>query len=163
MDIHYDTSFKSILEVDSISSTPRAYIRSWSSKGARLWSISRPFIYSFCIGHSTFTLALRFRLSLIQPSASSFFMCECGHGLDAFGTHLTCCLFRGQWITTHDIIRNIMYAFIWKSGRNVWRKWWYAFMSKVSLWVNFYMTLVDHVFVANVVVINMRNNGYECH
>jgi hypothetical protein len=29
--------------------------------------------------------------------------------------HLTCCLFGGQQIVTHDIIRNIMYALIWVS------------------------------------------------
>jgi hypothetical protein len=38
---------------------------------------------------------LRFRLSLIWPSTSNLFMCKCGHGLDAFGTHLTHSPFRG--------------------------------------------------------------------
>jgi hypothetical protein len=37
-------------------------------------------------------------------------MCECGHMLDAFGTHLACCLFGGQQIITHDAIRDVMYA-----------------------------------------------------
>jgi hypothetical protein len=37
-------------------------------------------------------------------------MCECGHGLDAFGTHLVRWLFGGQWITTHDAIQDVMYA-----------------------------------------------------
>jgi hypothetical protein len=60
-------------------------------------------------------------------------MCECGHGLDAFGTHLDHCPFGGQWITTHYTIQNIMYDFIQKSGHVVWRKQWYAFTSGISL------------------------------
>jgi hypothetical protein len=47
---------------------------------------------------------LCFCLSLIQPSAFSFFTCECGHGLDVFGTHLIRCLFGGQQIATHEVI-----------------------------------------------------------
>jgi hypothetical protein len=36
MDFHHDTSFRSILEDDSISSTSKVYIHSCSNKGARL-------------------------------------------------------------------------------------------------------------------------------
>jgi len=104
MDIHHDTSFKSILEDDSISSTSKVRIRSCLGKGARLWLVVRPSIYSFHITHFTFTLVLCFHLDLIQPSTSSLFTCECGHGLDTFSTHLTCCLFGGQQIATHDVI-----------------------------------------------------------
>jgi len=43
-------------------------------------------------------------------------MCECGHGLDAFGTHLGHCPFGGQWITTHHTIQNVMYDFIQRVG-----------------------------------------------
>ncbi len=43
-------------------------------------------------------------------------MCECGHGLDTFGTHLVRWLFGGQWITTHDVIQDIMYASFEKMG-----------------------------------------------
>ncbi len=95
MDIHHDTSFRSILEGDSISSTFKSHICSCSSKGARLWLIIKPFICSFRITHFTFISMLRFRLSLIWPSTSNLFMCKCGHGLDAFGTHLTHSPFRG--------------------------------------------------------------------
>jgi hypothetical protein len=49
MDIHHDTSFKSILEENSISWTFKACIHSCSSKGARLWLVAKPFIHSFCI------------------------------------------------------------------------------------------------------------------
>jgi hypothetical protein len=45
-----------------------------------------------------------------------------------------------------------MYALIQKSGHNVWKEWWYALMSKVSLRTNLYMTRKDQVFVADVVV-----------
>jgi hypothetical protein len=103
MYIHHDTSLKSILKDDSISSTYRVRIRSCSGKGARLWLITRPFIRSFCITHSTFTSTLRFHLNLIQLSASSFLTCECGHELDAFDTHLVHCPFGNQRITTHDV------------------------------------------------------------
>jgi hypothetical protein len=89
--------------------------------------IVRPFIHLFCIAHSTFTSTLRFRFDLIQPLAFSFFTCECGNGLGAFNTHLTCYPFGGQ----HDAIRNVMYALVQESGHIVWREWWYAFMSKV--------------------------------
>ncbi len=95
MDIHHDTSFRSILKDNSISSTSRAHICFCLSKGARLWLITRPSIYSFCIAHSTFTLALHFHLNLIQPLASKFFTYECGHRLDASGTHLFHCPFGG--------------------------------------------------------------------
>ncbi len=49
-------------------------------------------------------------------------MYECGHGLDAFGTHLVCCLFGGQQIATNDTIQDVMYAFIRESGHIVWRE-----------------------------------------
>jgi hypothetical protein len=49
-------------------------------------------------------------------------MCEYGHGLDTFDTHLTGCPFGGQWIATHDTIRDVMYAFVRESGHVVWRE-----------------------------------------
>ncbi len=67
-------------------------------------------------------------------------MCECGHGLDAFGTHLTQCPFGGQQVATYDAIRNIMYPLTSKSGHVVWREQWYTLMSGVSLQVDLYMT-----------------------
>jgi hypothetical protein len=65
MDIHRDTSFKSILEDDSISSTFKACIRFCSGKGVGLWLIVKPSINSFHIAHFIFTLALCFHLGLI--------------------------------------------------------------------------------------------------
>jgi hypothetical protein len=67
-------------------------------------------------------------------------MCECGHWLDAFGMHLIHCPFKGQRIITRDVIKDVVYAFIQKSGHVVWKEWWYAFMSRISLQANFYMT-----------------------
>jgi hypothetical protein len=86
MNVHHDTSFRSILMDDSIFSTSKARICYYSGKGAKLWLVARPSICSFCIAHFTFTSVLRFCLDLIQPSASSLFTCECGHGLDAFSS-----------------------------------------------------------------------------
>jgi hypothetical protein len=114
MDIHHDTSLSSILEDDSISSSSKAHICSCWAKGARVWLLARPSIYSFHITHFIFTLVLRFCLSLIQHLMSSFFTCECGHGLDASNTHLARCPFGGLRITAHDAIRNVMYALAWK-------------------------------------------------
>ncbi len=65
MEVHHDTSFRSILEDDSISLAFRARICFCSSKGVGLWLIARPFICSFYIAQSTFILALCFCLSLI--------------------------------------------------------------------------------------------------
>jgi hypothetical protein len=48
-----------------------------------------------------------------------------------------------------------MYALVLKNGHIVWIKQWYAFMSRVSLRANFYMTQEDQVFVVNVVVIDL--------
>ncbi len=93
MYIHHGTSIRFILEDDSISLASRIRIRSCSGKGARLWLIIRPFIYSFRIAHSTFTSTLHFHLGLIWPSTSNFFTCECGHELDASSTHLVHCPF----------------------------------------------------------------------
>jgi hypothetical protein len=53
MDSHHDTSVRSILEDDSISSTSKAHICSCLGKGAGLWLIAKP-----SIAHSTFTLML---------------------------------------------------------------------------------------------------------
>jgi len=93
MDIHHDIPFRSILEDDSIFLASRTYIRSCLDKGMGLLLIVKPFICSFYITHFTFTSTLRFRFNLIQPLTFSFFTCECGHGLNAFGTHLTHCPF----------------------------------------------------------------------
>jgi hypothetical protein len=88
MDFHHDTSFRSILEDDSISSTSKTNIHFWSNKGLGLWLVTRSFIRLFCIAHSTFTLALHFHLGLIQTLAFSLLTCECGHRLDASNMHL---------------------------------------------------------------------------
>jgi hypothetical protein len=84
------------LENDSISLAFKTCIPSCSSKGAGLWLVVKPSVYSFRITHFTFTSMLRFHLGLIQPLASSLLMCECGHGLDTSSTHLICCMFGGQ-------------------------------------------------------------------
>jgi hypothetical protein len=81
-------------------------------------------------------------------------MCECGHELDTSDMYLSCCPFGGQWIVTHDAIWDVMYAFIQENGHTIWKKRWYALMSKISLWVDFYMTCKDQIFVDDVVVIN---------
>jgi hypothetical protein len=60
-------------------------------------------------------------------------MCECGHGLKAFGTQLACFLFGGQWIAMCDAIKDIMYVVVRESGHVVWKEWWYPFTSGVSL------------------------------
>jgi hypothetical protein len=112
MDYHHDTTFKSILEDDSISLASKTHICFYSNKGARLWLVVWPSIHLFCITHFIFTLALRFYLDLIQPSTSNFFTCECEHGLDAFGIQLTHCPFGGQWIATHGTIQDVIYAFV---------------------------------------------------
>jgi len=48
-----------------------------------------------------------------------------------------------------------MYALAQENGHVIWREWWYALMSKVSLQPDFYMTLEDQVFVVDVVVTNL--------
>jgi len=143
MDSHYDTSFRSILKDDSISSTSIARIHFCSSKGARLWLVSTPSICSFRIAHSTFTSMLCFHLGLIQPSTSSLFTCECGHGLDAFGMHLIRCTFGGKKIATNDAIQDIIYVLVQESGHVVWKEWWYALTSGVSFRIDVYMTQND--------------------
>ncbi len=95
MDTHHDTSFRSILEDDFISSTVRARIHFCSSKGVELWLVVKPFILSFWIPYFTFILTLRFQLNLIHPSAFNLFTCECGHELDASNMHLARCPFGG--------------------------------------------------------------------
>jgi hypothetical protein len=60
-------------------------------------------------------------------------MCECGHGLNAFGTYLIRCPFEGQGIAIHDAIKDIMYAFARENGHDVWREQWYTLTSRVSL------------------------------
>jgi len=149
MDIHHDTSVWSILEDDSIC------ICSCSGKEVGLWLISKPSIHLFHITHFTFTSSLCFHLDLIQPSTSNLLMCEHGHVFDTFGTHLTHCLFGNQWIATHDVIRNIMYTIARKNGHIVWKKWWYALTSSVSLRIDFYMTWKDQVFIFDVVVTDL--------
>jgi hypothetical protein len=48
-----------------------------------------------------------------------------------------------------------MYALIRENGHVVWKEWWYAFTSKVSLQADLYMTCEDHVFIVDVVVIDL--------
>jgi hypothetical protein len=95
MDIHHETSFRSILEDESISLASRSHICSCSSKGVGLWLVTRPSIHSFRIAHCTLTSMLHFRLNLIQPLASSLLTCKCGHELDASSMHLVRCSFGG--------------------------------------------------------------------
>jgi hypothetical protein len=143
MDIHHDASLRSILEDDSISLASKACIHFCSSKGVGLWLVVRPSICLFPITHFTFTLALCLRLGLIRPSTSSLFTCECGHGLDAFNTHLIHCSFGGQQISTHDAIWDIMYAFSWNNGHNVWKEQLYTLTWKVSLRAELHITWED--------------------
>jgi hypothetical protein len=51
--------------------------------------------------------------------------------------------------------QNVIYAFAQESGHTIWRKWQYALTSGVSLWANFCTTQKDHVFITNVVGINL--------
>jgi hypothetical protein len=154
MDFHHNTSLKSILEKDSISSSSKAHIRSCLGKGVGIWLVDKPSICLFRIIHFSFILALRFRFGLIQPSPFNIPTCECGHGLDASSTHLACYSFGGQWITTHDIIRKVMYALARRMGMLNGERW-YAFMLRISMQVDFYMTRKNQVFVANVEVIDL--------
>jgi hypothetical protein len=62
---------------------------------------------------------------------------------------------QGQQIVRHDVIKDVMYAPTQENGHVVWKKWWYAFMSKVSLRIYLYMIHEDHVFVTNMVVTNL--------
>ncbi len=155
MDIHHDTSLKFILEDNSISSTSKACICSYSGKGAGLWLVTKPYIHSFCVTHFTFTSMLCFCLGLMKPSTSSLLTCECGHGLDVSSTHLVRCSFGGQHIATHDDIRDVMYALVQESGHVVWKNRWYTFMLWISLRANLFMTQENQVFVAYVVVIDL--------
>jgi len=47
-------------------------------------------------------------------------MCDYGHGLDTYDTHLTRYSFEGQQITTHDIIKDVIYVFIQENEQVVW-------------------------------------------
>jgi hypothetical protein len=60
-------------------------------------------------------------------------MCECGHELDTYDTHLACYPFKGQQIITHDTIKNVIYVFIQDNKHIVWIEWWYALMLGTSL------------------------------
>ncbi len=65
MEIHHDTSFRSILEDDSISLASKACIHFCLGKGIGLWLVVGSFIYSFQIAHSIFTSTLHFCFGLI--------------------------------------------------------------------------------------------------
>ncbi len=154
MDIHHNTSFRSILEDNYISSTSKARICFCSNKGVRLWLIVRSSICSFRIAQFTFISMVHFCFGLIQSSTSNLFACDCGYGLDASSTCLTCFSFGGERIATHDAIKDVMYASIQENGHVAWEEWWYPLMSGTSLQVDFYMTHEDQIFVIDVVVID---------
>lgn len=65
MDMHHNTSFRSILKDDSISLTSKGHIYSCSSKGVGKWLVVRPSKRSFCITHAIFVSVLPFRFGLI--------------------------------------------------------------------------------------------------
>jgi len=48
-----------------------------------------------------------------------------------------------------------MYAFVQDNEHAIWKERWYAFMLGVLLQVDFYMTRKGHVFVVNVMVIDL--------
>jgi hypothetical protein len=141
MDIHHDTSFKFILEDDSISSASRAHIRSSSCKGVGLWLVVNHLSIHFT-SHILFS-PQRYVFISIWFSLRNLLMCECEHRLDAYGTHLARYLFRGQWIITHGTIWNVMSALVRKNGHVVWKEWRYVFTSWVSLQIDLYMTQED--------------------
>jgi hypothetical protein len=87
MGIHHNTSFRPILEDDSISFVFKTYICFCLSKrSTRLWFITWPFIFLFHITHFIFTLAMCFHSDLIHPLTFNLIMCECEYGLNAFST-----------------------------------------------------------------------------
>jgi hypothetical protein len=111
MDIHHDTSFRSVLEDDSFLMLLEPTFAFVGAKGGAMVDYWAIYMY---VPHRTlyFHINNNFCLSLIQPSKSSLFMCECGHGSNASGTHLTCCPFKGQQIATHNTIKDVMYALV---------------------------------------------------
>jgi len=48
-----------------------------------------------------------------------------------------------------------MYVFTRKSGYVVWKEWWYALTLRILLRIDLYMIQKDHVFVVDVVVIDL--------
>jgi hypothetical protein len=94
-----------------------------------------------------------FCFSLIQLSTFSLFMCECGHGLDAYGMHLAHCPFGSWQIARRDAIKKSpMPSF--KGVGMLYGESKYALTLGASLWVDLYMTWEDYIFVADVVVID---------
>ncbi len=86
---------------------------------------------------------------MIQFSTFSFLTCECGHGLDAFGTHLAGCLFRGQRITTHDAIRDMMYALTTKmygksDGMPLRQEFHYEWVMRTMYLLSMWWLLTQH-------------------
>ncbi len=76
MNFHHDTSLRSILENDSISSSSRAHICSCSGKGNKAM-VGCQAIYLFILHHTLyFHLSIAFSLQFDQPSTSSTFTCE---------------------------------------------------------------------------------------
>jgi hypothetical protein len=55
-----------------------------------------------------------------------------------------------------------MYAFIQKSGHVIWKEWWYALMSRVSLQANLYVTQEDQVFIVDVWLVTQRKRQWFC-
>jgi hypothetical protein len=165
MDIHHDTSLRFILEDGLISLASTSHICFCSNKRARLSLVVKPSIRSFHITHSIFISTLCFCLGLIQPLGFNLLTCECGQRLDTFGTDLTCCLFGGQRISTHDAIWNVMYALAWKNGHIVWREQWYAFTSRISLQSDLYITRKGpslHCQCGGYWP-DMGDSGFKCH
>ncbi len=161
MDIHHHTSFKFILEDDSIFLTLRTCTHSCLGKGARLWLIVRRYIFSFYITHFTFTLTLCFRFDLIQPLAFNLLTCEYGHGLNASNT-----LFIGSSTNSHT-----------------WHHWKHHVCPCLKEWAHYMEKTVVHLYVKSFFTNqllhdlwgpcicwwcggywpNMGDNGYECH
>jgi hypothetical protein len=48
-----------------------------------------------------------------------------------------------------------MYAMARENGHIIWKKQWYALMSRVLFQADLYMTQEDQVFVVNAVVTNL--------
>jgi hypothetical protein len=128
-----------------------AFIFVWTRWWGYGWLIGHLFIR--CTLHISFSPQ---RCVLISIWFSPWHLVLTCVNVDVRLMHLSCCLFKGQWILTHDTIRNIMYAF----ART--REQWYTLMSGISLWIDLYMTQ-EQVFVANVMVIDKYRRLHDKH
>jgi hypothetical protein len=103
--ILHNHSFFNII-FDMTFNLHHAHLRSCVNLGANVWLFVCLVIPPFYLPSNVFSFVLHTKLGLSHSLAFGAIHCICGQPLDPTGTHLLCFSHGGEWIASHDAIRD---------------------------------------------------------